>query len=203
MKHTLKSILVTLTAFGMIPIACAEESKIDGPPQPVVEKAMPAAQDEETSTLDDSSPPAADTAILEPDIIDTAASLGTFETWLTALNTTGLDVTLRQEGPFTVLAPTDEAFAKLDSASLEALMLADNVDQLKVVLAYHIIPGKIMAADLTDGQKLATLNGIDVTITLSQGPKANDSFLTQVDVPTSNGVIHVIDAVLIPEKAQN
>ncbi len=130
------------------------------------------------------------------DIVDTAVEAGTFTTLVAAVEAAGLVETLKGEGPFTVFAPTDEAFAALPAGTVEAL-LADP-EALAKVLTYHVIAGKVMSTDLTEGMMAATVNGADATITLDGGAKINGANIVTADIEASNGVIHVIDAVILP-----
>jgi uncharacterized surface protein with fasciclin (FAS1) repeats len=130
------------------------------------------------------------------DIVDTAVDAGTFTTLVAAVQAAGLVETLKGEGPFTVFAPTDEAFAALPAGTIEAL-LADPV-ALAAILTYHVIPGKVMSTDLTEGMMAATVNGAEVTITLEGGAKINGANIVAADIEATNGVIHVIDAVILP-----
>jgi uncharacterized surface protein with fasciclin (FAS1) repeats len=133
---------------------------------------------------------------LAKDIVDTAVGAGSFKTLATALGAAGLVDTLKGKGPFTVFAPTDEAFAKIPKADLDAL-LKDKV-KLVAVLTYHVVPGKVMAADVKPG-KVKTVQGSDLTITTSNGVMVNNAKVIKTDVVADNGVIHVIDTVLIPK----
>jgi uncharacterized surface protein with fasciclin (FAS1) repeats len=132
------------------------------------------------------------------DIVDTAVEAGTFNTLAAALTAAGLVETLKGEGPFTVFAPTDEAFAKLPAGTVEDLLKPENKDKLTAILTYHVVPGAVMSTDLTEGMKAATVQGGEVTIMLEGGPKVNDAMITTPDIAASNGVIHVIDTVLMP-----
>ncbi|WP_370399164.1 fasciclin domain-containing protein [Sulfitobacter sp. JB4-11] len=132
------------------------------------------------------------------DIVDTAAEAGTFETLLAAATAAGLVDTLKSEGPFTVFAPTDEAFAALPEGTVEDLLKPENKDQLVAVLTYHVVPGKVMSTDLTDDMEAATVQGDTVMIDLDDGVKVDGANVTAADIETSNGVIHVIDAVILP-----
>lgn len=134
----------------------------------------------------------------EMDIVDTAVGAGTFTTLVAAVEAAGLVETLKGEGPFTVFAPTDEAFAALPEGTVESLLLPENKDQLTAILTYHVVPGKVMSTDLTEGQTAATVNGADVTITLDGGAKVNGAAITTADIEATNGVIHVIDTVIMP-----
>ena len=132
------------------------------------------------------------------DIVDTAVANGSFTTLAAALTAAGLVETLKGEGPFTVFAPTDAAFAALPAGTVEDLLKPENKDKLVAILTYHVVPGKVMAADLTEGMMAKTVNGADVTITLEGGAKVNGAVISAADVAASNGVIHVIDSVILP-----
>jgi uncharacterized surface protein with fasciclin (FAS1) repeats len=132
----------------------------------------------------------------EKDIVETAKSAGSFNTLVTAIQKAGLVETLKGKGPFTVFAPTDEAFAKIPKAQLNAL-LADKT-KLTKVLSYHVVPGKIMAADVKAGSA-KTVEGENLTITTDNGGvKVDKANVVKTDVVASNGVIHVIDSVMMP-----
>ena len=145
---------------------------------------------------------AAATALVLPvaakaqDIVDVAVGAGNFTTLVAAVQAAGLVDTLKGEGPFTVFAPTDEAFAALPEGTVEAL-LAD-IPALTAILTYHVVPGKVMSTDLSEGLTATTVNGADVTITLADGAKINGATISTADIEASNGVIHVIDAVILP-----
>lgn len=132
------------------------------------------------------------------DIVDTAVGAGSFETLVAAVQAADLVDTLKGEGPFTVFAPTDEAFAALPEGTVETLLMPENKDQLVAVLTYHVIPGKVMSGDLSDDMTAATVQGGDITIDLDNGVMVNDAKVVQADIETSNGVIHVIDKVILP-----
>lgn len=132
------------------------------------------------------------------DIVDTAVANGSFTTLAAALTAAGLVETLKGEGPFTVFAPTDAAFAALPAGTVEDLLKPENKDQLVAVLTYHVVPGAVMSTDLTEGMTATTVNGKDITITLEGGPKVNGAVISAPDVAASNGVIHVIDSVILP-----
>ncbi len=137
-------------------------------------------------------------AAQEKDIVDTAVAAGTFNTLAAALTQAGLVETLKGPGPFTVFAPTDAAFAALPAGTVEDLLKPENKDKLTAILTYHVVPGKVMSTDLTEGMKAATVNGAEITITLDGGPKVNGVVISGADIAASNGVIHVIDSVLMP-----
>ncbi|WP_147126201.1 fasciclin domain-containing protein [Shimia ponticola] len=134
----------------------------------------------------------------EKDIVDTAAEAGSFETLLAAATAAGLVDTLKGDGPFTVFAPTDEAFAALPEGTVESLLMEENRDQLVAILTYHVVPGKVMSGDLQDDMVAATVNGADVMIDLDNGVMVNDATVVTADIEASNGVIHVIDSVILP-----
>ena len=132
------------------------------------------------------------------DIVDTAVGAGTFTTLVAAVTAAGLVETLKGEGPFTVFAPTDAAFAALPAGTVEDLLKPENKDKLVALLTYHVVAGKVMSTDLTEGMKAATVNGAEVTITLDGGAKVNGATISTADIVAKNGVIHVIDAVIMP-----
>ena len=132
------------------------------------------------------------------DIVDTAVAAGNFKTLAAALTAADLVDTLKGKGPFTVFAPTDAAFAALPAGTVENLLKPENKDQLVAILTYHVVPGKVMSTDLSEGLKATTAQGGDVTITLEGGPKVNGAVISGPDIAASNGVIHVIDAVILP-----
>ncbi len=135
------------------------------------------------------------------DIVDIAASNEDFSTLVTAVQAAGLVDALKGEGPFTVFAPTNAAFAALPEGALDALV-ADPSGDLTQILLYHVIPGKVMAADVTDGLEATTLQGSTVKFSVSaDGVKINDANIIMTDIEASNGVIHVIDAVITPPAA--
>jgi len=134
------------------------------------------------------------------DIVDTAVAAGSFKTLATALAAAGLVETLKGPGPFTVFAPTDEAFAKLPAGTLESLLKPENKAKLAGILTYHVVPGKVMAAELVKVTSEKTVNGQSVKVTVDGSKvKINDANVIKADVAASNGVIHVIDAVLLPK----
>jgi uncharacterized surface protein with fasciclin (FAS1) repeats len=134
----------------------------------------------------------------DKDIVDTAVAAGTFNTLAAALTAAGLVETLKGPGPFTVFAPTDDAFAALPAGTVEDLLKPENKDKLTAILTYHVVPGKVMSTDLTNGMKAATVNGAEVTIMTEGGVMVNDAKVTTADIEATNGVIHVIDKVILP-----
>ena len=134
------------------------------------------------------------------DIVDTAVAAGNFKTLAAALQAAGLVDTLKGPGPFTVFAPTDEAFAKLPGARWKILLKPENKDKLTAILTYHVVPGKVMAKDVMKLPSAKTVNGKSVSITDSNGAVMVDNAkVVQADIACSNGVIHVIDSVVLPQ----
>ena len=134
------------------------------------------------------------------DIVDTAVAAGQFKTLAAALKAAGLVDTLKGAGPFTVFAPTDEAFAKLPAGTLDELLKPENKSKLASILTYHVVPAKAMASDVTAMDSAKTVNGKDLKLEVRDGKvRVGDSAtVTQADITASNGVIHVIDSVLLP-----
>ncbi|MCU0702781.1 MAG: fasciclin domain-containing protein [Fimbriiglobus sp.] len=133
------------------------------------------------------------------DIVDTAVAAGSFKTLAAAVTAAGLVDTLKGAGPFTVFAPTDEAFAKLPAGTVDALL--KDLPKLTGILTYHVVAGKVMAADVVtlDGKKAKTVNGAEVAVSTTGGVKLNGTAnVVKTDIECSNGVIHVIDAVILP-----
>jgi uncharacterized surface protein with fasciclin (FAS1) repeats len=130
------------------------------------------------------------------DIVDTAVAAGSFTTLVAAVKAAGLVETLKGTGPFTVFAPTDEAFAKLPKGTVDELL--KDIPKLKKILTYHVVAGKVMAADVVKLKSAKTVEGSEVKIDASNGVKVNSSTVTTPDVAADNGVIHIIDTVLMP-----
>ncbi len=135
----------------------------------------------------------------DADIVDTAVAAGSFTTLVAAVEAAGLVETLKGEGPFTVFAPTDDAFAALPEGTVETLLLEENKDQLVSILTYHVVPGKVMSGDLTNGMMATTAQGGDLTIMTEGGVTVNGANVVTADIEASNGVIHVIDSVILPQ----
>lgn len=133
---------------------------------------------------------------VEKDIVDTAVAAGNFETLVSAVQAADLVDTLKGAGPFTVFAPTDEAFAKIPEANLSALI--KDKTNLTAVLTYHVVLGKVMSTDLTNGMIVPTVQGKNLTINTTMGVMVNDAKVIQADIVCTNGVIHAIDTVLLP-----
>ena len=136
---------------------------------------------------------------LANDIVDTAVEAGSFTTLVAAVQAAGLVDTLKGEGPFTVFAPTDDAFAALPEGTLESLLLPENKDQLVAILTYHVIPGKVVASDVAGKElEVATVQGSTVDVNGMSGVTIDGANVVQADIMTDNGVIHVIDKVILP-----
>ena len=134
------------------------------------------------------------------DIVDTAVAAGSFKTLASALQAAGLVDTLKGKGPFTVFAPTDEAFAKLPAGTLEDLLKPESKEKLAAILTYHVVPGKVLAAQVAKMTSAKTLNGQSLTISASQGTVMVDNArVVKTNILCSNGVIHVIDSVILPK----
>ena len=133
------------------------------------------------------------------DIVQTAVANGSFKTLVAAVTAADLVATLSGPGPFTVFAPTDDAFSALPAGTVESLIAPENKEKLTGILTYHVVAGTVMAGDLSDGMKARTVNGSEITVTIADGKvKINGANVVLADVATSNGVIHVIDTVLLP-----
>lgn len=132
------------------------------------------------------------------DIVDIAIEAGSFTTLVAAVQAAGLVDTLKGEGPFTVFAPTDDAFAALPEGTVESLLQPENIDQLTAILTYHVVPAKVMSGDLSNNMTAATVEGTEVTIMTEGGVKVDGANVVTADIEASNGVIHVIDAVILP-----
>lgn len=135
----------------------------------------------------------------DKDIVDTAVAAGSFTTLAAALEAGGLIDTLKGDGPYTVFAPTDAAFAKLPAGTVETLLKPENKDQLVEILTYHVVPGKVEAAEVVKLTSATTANGQDVAIRVEQSTVfVNDAKVVATDVEASNGIIHVVDTVILP-----
>jgi uncharacterized surface protein with fasciclin (FAS1) repeats len=183
----------TLFLMGLLLASCAGESGGEG------DTDSTATDSTEALTEID------DTETMEPEgktIVALAQETADLSTLVTALQAAGLVDALNGEGPFTVFAPTNEAFKALGT-TLDDLLKPENKEKLAAILKYHVVSGKVMAADITDGQKAATLNGAEITITTTGGVKLNGkATVTTADVAASNGVVHIIDAVILPPDAK-
>lgn len=134
------------------------------------------------------------------DIVEAAIEAGSFKTLVTAVKAAGLVETLKSEGPFTVFAPTDDAFAKLPEGTVADLLKPENRDQLRAILTYHVVPGKVMAGDVVALESAKTAQGQEIAIRVKDKTvMVDDAKVIKTDIQTSNGVIHVIDSVILPE----
>jgi uncharacterized surface protein with fasciclin (FAS1) repeats len=134
------------------------------------------------------------------DIVDTAIAAGSFKTLVTAVKAAGLVETLKGKGPFTVFAPTDEAFAKLPAGTVENLLKPENKNQLVAILTYHVVSGKVMSKDLAGKKTMAkSVEGGEISVDATDGVKVDNAKVVKADIEASNGVIHVIDAVIMPK----
>jgi uncharacterized surface protein with fasciclin (FAS1) repeats len=135
------------------------------------------------------------------DIVDTAVSAGSFNTLVAAVKAADLVDTLKSEGPFTVFAPTDDAFAKLPAGTLDDLLKPENKDKLASILTYHVVPGKVMAKDVATMKMAETVNGQSFTVSMEgENVMVDNAKVVQADIECSNGVIHVIDSVILPKE---
>ena len=134
------------------------------------------------------------------DIVSLAMDTDQLSTLVTAVKEAGLVETLKSDGPFTVFAPTNEAFAALPDGTLESLLKEENRDQLVKILTYHVVPGKVMSSDLQDGMMAETVQGSSVTINLDNGVQVDNANVVNADINASNGVVHIIDSVILPEE---
>ena len=132
------------------------------------------------------------------DIVALAMETESLSTLVAAVKAGDLVSTLQGEGPFTVFAPTNDAFAALPEGTLEDLLKPENKDQLVSILTYHVVSGKVMSTDLSDGMKATTVNGAEITISTANGAMVNDANVAAADIEASNGVVHVIDKVILP-----
>ncbi|HON76747.1 MAG TPA: fasciclin domain-containing protein [Dermatophilaceae bacterium] len=194
MRRTKLASVAALAAAALTLAACGSSSE-------------PAATPTPSATTSSAAPTSEEPMPAAKDIVDTAVGAGQFTTLATALTAAGLVDTLKGAGPFTVFAPTDDAFAKLPAGTLDTL-LADPKGALTKILTYHVVPGKVMAADVVkmDGAKVKTVNGAELTIKVSgsdvmlMDATGASVKVVKTDVTASNGVIHVIDGVLLPSK---
>ena len=156
--------------------------------------------EEETTTDVETEVEVVEEVVEQPtqDIVDLAVATESLSTLVAAVTAAELAETLKSEGPFTVFAPTNEAFAALPEGTLDNLLKPENKDQLVAILTYHVVPGKVMSTDLSDGMEAETVNGAKVTITTANGAQVNGANVVMADVEASNGVVHVVDQVILP-----
>lgn len=180
--------MTTTAAFASFTLSACSE------PTQTAEVEAPVVMDTDTEMDTPAATPA------QADIVDTAIQAGSFNTLVAAVQAAGLEATLRSEGPFTVFAPTDAAFAKLPAGTVETLLMPENKDQLASILTYHVLPGAVMSSDIA-GKTLdvATVEGSMVSIDATDGVMIDNATVVTADIETSNGVIHVIDTVILPE----
>ena len=174
--------------------ACGSDSN-DSTPETTT--AVEEAETVVTDAMEEEDTMTSEVAAAAGDIVETAINAGSFGTLVAAVDAAGLVETLQSPGPFTVLAPTDDAFAALPEGLVDCLLLEENVDALTAILTYHVISGAVMSGDLTDGD-VPTVQGENVTVELTDGVAFNNATVVQAGVTASNGVIHAIDAVLVP-----
>jgi uncharacterized surface protein with fasciclin (FAS1) repeats len=204
MKIMRRTAMVAVTAAAALTlVACSsssEEAATTEPPAasapaaseaPAEEAESPAAEEEMAEEEMAEEPAAAGT------IVDVASATEGFSTLVAAVTAADLVETLSGEGPFTVFAPTDDAFAALPEGVLDALLLPENKDVLTKILTYHVVPGQVLAADVTDGD-VATVEGQTIALSTADGVTVNGANVVTADVMADNGVIHVIDAVILP-----
>jgi len=201
MKHSRMAAVAALALASGLTLAACSSSTDEAAPEPAASEAAEVAEEAtdeaaaeemaEDAGMADEAPASAGT------IVDIAASTDGFGTLVAAVQAADLVETLSGPGPFTVFAPTDDAFAALPEGLVDALLLPENKDVLVKILTYHAVPGAVMAADVTDGE-VATVEGQNVTFSTADGVKINDANIIQTDIVADNGVIHVIDAVIVP-----
>ena len=195
MKSTSARLAAGIVALALIASGCSDDDGDDAADTTTTEAA---AEEETTDSMAEE--PAEEAA----DIVDTAVEAGDFATLVAAVQAAELEETLRGDGPFTVFAPTDDAFAALPEGTVDTL-LEDPSGQLTDILTYHVVEGEVLAADLSDGQEVTTVNGATFTVNVAEDgavsltdAAGNEVNVTAADVEASNGVIHVIDGVLMP-----
>jgi uncharacterized surface protein with fasciclin (FAS1) repeats len=187
-------ILNYVFAFGLFLsfLACGGgESKSDQSEESSMEELIQEESSDVEEIVEDESP---------KDIVALAMETESLSTLVSAVKAAGLVETLQGEGPFTVFAPTNEAFAALPEGTLDDLLKPENKEKLASILTYHVVAGKVMSTDLSDGMKAKTVNGAEVSISTVGGAKVNGANVVSADVAASNGVVHVIDAVIMPPK---
>lgn len=186
----MKTVLFAAAASALALAACTPATEPAPAPAPV--------------PIDEAAPDGAlDEAIAAPSILEIAASNPDFSTLVAAVNAAGLTETLASEGPFTVFAPTNAAFAALPAGTLDELLLPENKDQLARIVGYHVVSGKVLSAAVpaaSAGVATPSINGLDLSVRVEpdNAVKVNQATVTQADIEASNGVIHVVDAVLMP-----
>ena len=194
-----KSAIVAVAAAAALTLAaCGGSSDEAASAEPTAAASAPAEASEAAEEMaEESTDEMAEESEGAGTIVDVASSTDGFSTLVAAVTAAGLAETLSGEGPFTVFAPTDDAFAALPAGVLDALLLPENKDVLTKILTYHVVPGQVMAADVTDGD-VATVEGQTIALSTADGVTVNGAKVIQADVVADNGVIHVIDAVILP-----
>ena len=193
-KSRLAAVAALALASGLVLTACSS-SDDDTAAEPAASEA--AAVEADADDMADDAEMADEAPASAGTIVDIAAGTDGFATLVAAADAAGLIETLSGEGPFTVFAPTDDAFAALPEGLVDALLLPENKDVLTKILTYHVVPGTVMAADIVDGD-VATVEGQTVTLSTMDGVEVNDATVIQADIVADNGVVHVIDAVIVP-----
>ncbi|MCF8528120.1 MAG: fasciclin domain-containing protein [Candidatus Nanopelagicales bacterium] len=193
-KSRLAAVAALALASGLVLTACSS-SDDDTAAEPAASEA--AAVEADADDMADEAEMADEAPASAGTIVDIAAGTDGFATLVAAADAAGLLETLSGEGPFTVFAPTDDAFAALPEGLVDALLLPENKDVLTKILTYHVVPGTVMAADIVDGD-VATVEGQTVTLSTMDGVKVNEATVIQADIVADNGVVHVIDAVIVP-----
>lgn len=199
MKHSRMAAVAALALASGLTLAACSSSTDEAAPEPAASEAAEVAEEatDEAMADDGEGAMAEEAPASAGTIVDIAASTDGFSTLVAAAQAADLVETLSGPGPFTVFAPTDDAFAALPEGLVDALLLPENKDVLVKILTYHAVPGTVMAADVTDGE-VATVEGQNVTFSTMDGVKINDANIIQTDIVADNGVIHVIDAVIVP-----
>ncbi len=204
MKRTSTRLVAVGAIAGLLALsACGsdENDSSDTTPAEGAETAVTEAMAEEetvaTDAMEEEETITTDVAAAAGDIVETAINAGSFGTLVAAVEAAGLVETLQSPGPFTVLAPTDDAFAALPEGLVDCLLLPENQEALGAILTYHVISGAVASGDLVDGD-VPTVQGENVTVDLTDGVKFNNATVVQADVTASNGIVHAIDAVLVP-----
>jgi uncharacterized surface protein with fasciclin (FAS1) repeats len=198
MTFTTRKLAAAAVAAALVLGACGSDDEDGADASETTEESAEAPMESTTDAADESAASA--------DIVDTAVEAGSFETLVTAVQAAELEETLRSDGPFTVFAPTDEAFAALPEGTVDTL-LQDPTGDLAGILTYHVVEGEVMAADVAemDGQQVTTVNGATATVNVADDgavsltdAAGNEVNVVETDIQTSNGVIHVLDGVLMP-----
>ena len=201
MKIMRRTAMVAVTAAAALTlVACSSSSEETATTEPTAAASAPAASEapaEEPAEEEMAEEEMAEEPASAGTIVDVAASTDGFSTLVAAVTAAELVETLSGEGPFTVFAPTDDAFAALPEGVLDALLLPENKDVLTKILTYHVVPGQVLAADVTDGD-VATVEGQTIALSTADGVTVNGANVVTADVMADNGVIHVIDAVILP-----